>query len=100
MTVVSDSSPLITLARIGCFDLLPRLYPRVHISSEVYQEVVIDGTGLPGAIHVSGADWIEVRRVREGADLSKAIRLTGLGAGELSAVFLARELSADLVLLD
>jgi predicted nucleic acid-binding protein len=26
--------------------------------------------------------------------------LTGLGAGELSAVFLARELSADLVLLD
>ena len=42
MTVVSNSSPLINLARIGCFDLLPKLYGRVYISREVYNEVAVD----------------------------------------------------------
>ena len=65
MTVVSNSSPLITLARIGCFDLLPKLYSRVYISSEVYKEVAVDGAGLPGATQVAQADWIEVSPVQD-----------------------------------
>jgi len=60
VTVVSDASPLITLARINCFDLLPKLYGRVYISTEVYNEVVIAGAGLAGATQVAHADWIEV----------------------------------------
>ena len=49
MIVVSDSSPLITLARIGCFELLPKLYASIYISNEVYyREVVIDGVGPAG----------------------------------------------------
>ena len=100
MTVVSDSSPLITLARIGCFDLLPKLYGRVYISTEVYREVVIDGAGLPGATQAAKADWIEVRPVQDIAGLAAATAKIGLGAGELSTVVLARELSADLVLID
>jgi predicted nucleic acid-binding protein len=100
VTVVSDSSPLITLARIRCFDLLPKLYGRVYISTEVYNEVVIDGAGLPGASQAAQADWIEVRPVQNAAGLAVAITKIGLGAGELSAVVLAKELSADLVLID
>ena len=97
---ISDSSPLITLARIGCFDLLPKLYGRVYISTEVYSEVVIAGAGLPGATQAAQADWIEVRPVQDIAGLAAAIAKIGLGAGELSTVVLARELSADLVLID
>ena len=100
MTVVSDSSPLITLARIRCFDLLPKLYGKIYVSTEVYNEVVIDGAGLPGATQVAQADWIEVRPVQNTAGLAAAIVKTGLGAGELSAVVLAKELPADLVLID
>jgi len=33
------------------------------ISTEVYNEVVIAGAGLPGATQVAQADWIEVRPV-------------------------------------
>jgi predicted nucleic acid-binding protein len=58
--VVADSSPLIALAKIGCFDLLRRLYYRLHISSEVYAEIVVAGAGMPGASQVVKSDWIEV----------------------------------------
>ena len=46
MTVVADSSPLVILAKLGCFDLLNRLFPRLYISSEVHHEVVVAGVGL------------------------------------------------------
>jgi predicted nucleic acid-binding protein len=91
---------LISLARIGHFDLLPKLFERVLISTEVYNEVVVVGAGMPGANQVSHASWIDVVPVWNAAALSLALKETGLGALELSAVLLARELGADLVLLD
>jgi uncharacterized protein len=100
VTVVSDSSPLITLARIGCFDLLHELYGRIHIPTEVYKEVVIDGVGLPGAAEISRSDWIDVRPAQTVADLAAIAGRTGRGAGEIGTVLLAKELSADLVLID
>ena len=99
MTVVSDSSPLITLARIHCFDLLPQLFGRICISTEVYNEVVVYGATLPGAAEVSKSDWTEVRPVRN-FDVAAAVAKLGMGAGEISTVVLAKGLSADLVLID
>lgn len=100
MIAVSDSSPLITLARIECFELLPKLFEKIFISSEVWSEVAIAGAGLPGAAQAAAADWIDVMAVQDTAGLAAAIAKTGLGAGEVSAVFLARELSAQMVLMD
>lgn len=100
MKVVSDASPLIALARIGHFDLLPKLYGIIVIPTEVYNEVVIAGAGLPGAKQTAGANWIQISAVRDAAALKMAVEKTGLGAGEVSAVILAQELSADLLLVD
>jgi predicted nucleic acid-binding protein len=47
LNVVADSSPLIFLAKLGCFGLLNRLFPRLYISPEVHYEIVIAGAGLP-----------------------------------------------------
>lgn len=47
MTAVSNASPLIALARIGRLDLLLRLFERVLVSVEAYNEVVIAGAGMP-----------------------------------------------------
>jgi uncharacterized protein len=88
------------MARIGCFSLLTKLYGKVYISTEVYNEVVIDGNGLPGAGEVLQADWIEVTPVQNTEGLRRMVAKTGLGIGELSAVVLAKELSANLVLID
>jgi hypothetical protein len=48
VTVVADSPPLVVLTKLGCFDLLNQLFPRVYISGEVHLEGVIAGAGLPG----------------------------------------------------
>jgi predicted nucleic acid-binding protein len=53
--VVSDASPLIALARIECLELLPKLYGRVLIPTEVYVEVAVAGAALPGARQIAGA---------------------------------------------
>jgi uncharacterized protein len=100
VTVISDSSPLITLARIRCFDLLRKLYNKIYIPREVYKEVVIDGATLPGAAEVSRSDWIEVRVVQNIDNVAAAVVKFGLGTGEVSAIVLAKELGADVVLID
>ncbi len=100
MTVVADSSPLIILAKLGCFDLFHRLFSQVYISAEVHREVVLDGAGLPGASEVALANWIEVKQLRSPADLLAAQQKFALGAGEISTILLGKELLADAVLLD
>jgi uncharacterized protein len=97
---VSNSSPLIILAKLGCFPLLNRLFSRLLISSEVYNEVVVVGKGLPGAAEVASAVWIERGQLRDPTTLSAALNQYPLGAGELSAILLAKERRADAVLLD
>ncbi len=100
MTVVADSSPLVILTKLGCFDLLNRLFPRLYISAAVHDEVVIAGAGLPGASEVSQAEWIEVKALQNPALLYSAQRKYGLGPGEMSTILLAKELGANPLLLD
>jgi len=100
VTVVADSSPLVILAKIGSFDLLNRLFPRLYISAEVHHEVVVSGVGLPGSSEVTKAEWIEVKQLQNQAGLSAAQEKYALGAGELSTILLAKEIRATEVLLD
>jgi predicted nucleic acid-binding protein len=88
--VVADSSPLIVLAKLNVFDLLPKLYPHVYISAEVYAEVVVAGAGLPGAAHVASAGWIEVKPIHNPAELALAEAKFGIGAGEPSLTLCVR----------
>jgi predicted nucleic acid-binding protein len=100
VTVVADSSPLVILTKLGCFDLLNKLFRRLDISAEVYHEVVVAGAGLPGATEVANAKWVEVRNLQNQADLLAAQQNYALGVGELSTILLGKELHASAVLLD
>ena len=100
MIVVSNSSPLITLARIGRLDLLTQLFGRVNIASEVYHEVVVRGAGRPAADAVHGADWIDIHPAADSADLGALRAQHALGAGEIATILLTRVLRADLVIID
>jgi len=97
--VVSNSSPLIVLTKIGHLDLLPKLYGEITITPEVFEELTRSGQHLPAAVEISTASWIKVRPAMSGTDRLTPLR-TGLGIGETSAIELAKELRADLVLLD
>jgi predicted nucleic acid-binding protein len=100
VTVVSNSSPLISFAKIESFHLLQQLYGILTISAEVYAEVVVSGARLPGSSETSSSPWIQVKQIERPADITAAQERFGLGIGELSTLILARELGADLVILD
>jgi hypothetical protein len=100
VTVVADSSPLITLAKIGRLDLLNRLYQTITVTPQVYDEVVVRGSGLTGSAEIAACRWIEVKPVHDVAALASAQQKFGLGGGETSAIILSQELNAGLVLID
>ncbi|HDN65742.1 MAG TPA: DUF3368 domain-containing protein [Methanosarcinales archaeon] len=98
MSVVSNASPLINLARIGKLGLLRQLYGELFIPEAVWHEVVIEGVGLPGAVEVKAATWIKVQSVTNPL-LVRALRQE-LDAGESEAIVLALEMESELLLMD
>jgi predicted nucleic acid-binding protein len=99
--VVSNASPLITLARSRYLELLHEFYGQILIPREVHEEVTVAGLGLPGPEEVRRATWIEVRTATAehvGPPVKSAC--AGLGAGERSVIYLAVELNPVLVLMD
>ncbi len=98
MIVVSDSTILIGLAKIGKLDLLKKIFSRVFIPEEVFKEVVERGKGKPGSKVINESAWIETKPVKD--KIQVAFLLGSLEKGEAEVLVLARELKADLILLD
>ena len=98
MIVVSDASPLISLAVIGFLDVLRSLYGRVIIPEAVYQEITGGVPGLPGALAIQELPWIVSQPVQNDA-IVRALQ-GELDHGEAEAIALAVELQADLILID
>ena len=98
MSVVSNASPLINLARIGELGLLRALYHQLLIPKAVWQEVVIEGAGQAGAAEVREACWIK----RQGVTNRPLVRALcqELDMGEAEAIALALELDDALLLMD
>lgn len=100
MIVVSNSSCLIGLSRIGRLKLLKALFGKVFIPEEVFNDVVLKGRGRKGAKEVEEArgKWIEIKGVKD--RLAVKVLLTELDPGEAETIILAREIDADLVIID
>jgi len=98
MIVTSNTSPIVNLATIGQLDLLQQLYGQVTIPQAVYYEIVVAGTGHPGATEVEAFDWIKTQQATNRTVVA-SLRLE-LDEGEAEAIALAVELKADLLLLD
>lgn len=93
MLVVCDTSPLRYLVEIRAVDALPKMYGRVFTTPSVLTELQMPH--FPPAVKAWGAKpapWLEVESPVQ-------IRFA-LGSGESSALSLAIEKSADLVLID
>lgn len=98
MTIVSNSSPLIALSRIGQIELLPMLFGTILIPSAVYQEVVTQGIGQSGSKILQQASWLTVEAVADPGRVQYL--LTTLDWGEAEALVLAQEQQARRLLLD
>lgn len=104
MKTISNSGPIMSLAKLGLLNLLYKLYGQVYISSAVYYETVIHGlnSGYSDAYYVRSAilqDHIYVINVKNN-ELPESISKLPLDIGEKQSLYLAIRGKIDLVLLD
>ncbi|NET56144.1 MAG: DUF3368 domain-containing protein [Symploca sp. SIO2E6] len=95
--IIADSSPLIALAIIEQLELLPQLYQRILLPPAVWDEVTIQGAGLPGAKAVSQIKWLEIQ-APEPIILEPLSIL--VDRGEAEAIALSQSIPDSTLLLD
>src|SRR5215213_2625368 len=95
MIVVADSSPLIVLVTIRHIEVLTTLFREVTIPPEVANELNNDKRSADvRALVANKPGWLTI------CAPTTIVPIPGLHAGELAAISLARELHADLLLID
>lgn len=98
MKVVSDSTVLIGLSKIGKINLLKGIFKEISIPEAVYSEVVIRGKGRPGVREVEKAKWILRKTIKNKRMVN--MLTAEMGRGEAEVLTLGSELNADWVLMD
>ncbi|MEK6903505.1 MAG: hypothetical protein AABW64_02565 [Nanoarchaeota archaeon] len=104
MMIISNSSPLILLAKINKIELLKKMYFTVNIPPGVYQEVVVRGKEEKYSdaylIERCIDDFIVIKKLYE-EGREKARKLNKMvGKGESEAIALALQEKADMLLID
>ena len=97
--VVADTGPINYLVLIEAIDVLPRLFERIFVPAAVYDELT--QADAPAGVRdfiAQRPSWLEVRPNPEVK--SRDPLHSVLDAGEEAAIALARELNADLILMD
>ena len=98
--IVSDTGPLIALARVEQLDLLRRLYGQIIIPSAVHAEFAL-GSRRPGAKALAAtleAGWVAVQPASDRNVVSEIAQ--HLDRGEAEAIALAEQWSARFLLID
>ena len=97
--VVSNSSPLIWLAKIGRLSLLKILFGQVVIPKRVCEETTLEKQSAD-AVLISKAiedGWVKVfEKKMEGADVLAGV--SGIHLGEAEAILLAQKLATELII--
>ena len=97
MTIVSNSSPIISLARIRRLDMMRSLLGRIAITPTVKLETLGQCPASDEAVHIREAfdSFFDIVEPQTKPHFSRS-----LDDGEKSVIALALELNASLVLLD
>jgi predicted nucleic acid-binding protein len=94
--IVSDAGPIIIFARIGKLSLLHQVTGALLIPDAVYNEIVLDKGGMPGASEVAQARWIQKTQISDRSTINDLPR--ALHEGEREAITLAKEKRAQLLI--
>lgn len=94
--VVSNTTPILSLLKIRHLHLLEALYTSIIIPQAVWQEVEAGKNG-PFYTDLSLLPWVDIQSVQNPASVQY---LTDLDKGEAEVIVLAREIGADLLIID
>ena len=67
--VVSNTTPIISLLKIGKLSILADLYQEIIIPKEVFNEIE-NGKSKPYYIDLSKLNWIEIKEIKDEKSLS------------------------------
>lgn len=94
--IVVNSTPLIILSKIGELEILKNLYEEIIIPQAVFDEVTQKNDAAREQI--LNADWIKISEIENQSH--KKMYQAKLHDGEVEVMILAREISADLLIID
>jgi len=95
MIVISDTSVITNLIRLGELDLLHQLFEKIIIPKKVYNEL---GKLPEQAAYVSQIEWIEIKGISQTEWYNQLVEI--LDPGEAESIVLALELEAELLIID
>jgi len=96
--LVSDTTAITHLAKIGALHLVHQLYMKIYIPEAVYLELTAHGNRVPGAKEVASYPWIKTQKVKNVEKVRSLSKF--LDPGESEAIVLAKEIMADLLIID
>lgn len=98
--VVSDTTPLISLMKLGHLELIKKLFGKIIIPQAVYNELVCDVRFQSEGQQIKNASYISVVKYENEHSLNLLRRSSGLDLGESEAILLADDLNASFILMD
>jgi predicted nucleic acid-binding protein len=96
--VVSDTTAITHLARVGALNLIHQLYLTIYIPEAVHSELTSHGMDIPGAKEVKRLPWIKTQKVKNRERVK--FHSSFLDPGESEAIALAEEMHADILIID
>ena len=100
MIVVSDTTPLISLMKIGRLELAEQLFGEVQIPDAVYTELIANPQFLEEAQQIQSSSFIKRVVIDDSKSVDLLKRATGLDQGESEAIILSDACHADFLLMD
>jgi predicted nucleic acid-binding protein len=94
--VVSNTTPIISLLKIGKLEILKDLYKEIYIPQEVFSEIEA-GKHKKYYLNLLELEWIKIEQIQDRKSIAYFL---DLDKGEAEAIILATESEADLILLD
>lgn len=100
MIIVADTTPLISLMKCDCLEVLRELFGEVQIPKAVYTELTSNPKFAEEAITIANSGFIHKVNIEDQKSVSLFKRATGLDIGESEAIILSDNLHADFLLMD
>ena len=95
MIVVSNATPIISLASIDKIDIFKHFFTKIYIPQAVYDE--IKSKKVYGYKEIDD-NFFQIEQIKD--EFSQNILLNDLDLGEAQTIVLAKEMSVDIVLID
>ncbi len=95
MIIVSNATPIISLASINRVDILKHFFDKIYIPQAVYDE--IKSKRAPGYQEIDDK-FFQIKHIYD--EFAQNILLNDLDLGEAQTIVLAKEMAADIVLID